>query len=86
MTYWDNGHMDAGWGIAMMVGMLTFWVLVAVAIVWLVRTTTTQHAPTAPAPGSVTSAAEQILAERLARGEIDTEDYRVRLAAMKPSK
>lgn len=87
MMYWDNGHMDAGWGIVMMLSMLAFWVLIAFAIAWFVRTTRTLH-PTPPQlPGvTVTSGAEQILAERLARGEIEPEDYQVRLAALKTPK
>ena len=78
--YWDNGHMNAGWGIVMMLGMMTFWVLIVVAIAWFVRSTRTPHTPSGAAPSS----AEQILAERLARGEIDTTEYQSRLTAMKP--
>jgi putative membrane protein len=91
MRYWDNGHMDNGWGIAMMLVMLGIWALIAVAVVWMVRSTRTpQVAPTAPpaasvsvsAAGSVTRSAEQILAERLARGDIEPEDYKARLDAL----
>jgi putative membrane protein len=87
MPYWDNGHMNNDWGIAMMLGMLGFWVLVtvavAVAVVRIVRSTKTHSvAPTDPtaAPASIggTGSAVQILAERLARGEIDPEDYKAR--------
>lgn len=88
MMYWDNGHMDAGWGIVMMVSMLAFWALIAFAVVWVVRTTRTPH-PTAPPQlpgGPVTAGAEQILAERLARGEIEPEDYQARLTALKTPK
>lgn len=41
----------------------------------------TPLAPTAPA--SPTASAEVILAERLARGEIDPDDYRTRLDALR---
>lgn len=82
MNYWDNGHMDDGWGIVMMFGMLSVWVLIALAIVWIVRTTQTPVAPP-QGPDSVgTRTAEQILADRLARGEIDPEEYRARLNAL----
>lgn len=92
---WNDGHMDDGWSIAMMLVMLGFWVLIALAIVfaivWGVRSTkTVQVAPPVPPPastagqGSVTASAEQILAERLARGEIDAEEYRSRLDALTP--
>ncbi|MCW2669564.1 MAG: putative rane protein [Frankiales bacterium] len=84
MLHWDNGHMDAGWGVVMMLGMLAFWMLIAFAIVWFVRSTRTPHLPTgAHAPGGpVSEGAEQILAERLARGEIEPEDYQARLTAL----
>lgn len=89
---WDDGHMGDGWGIAMMLTMVGFWVLITVAIVfaivWSVRSTrTVQAAPPAASttgPGSMTASAEQILAERLARGEIDPEEYQTRLDALSP--
>ena len=82
---WDNGHMDSGWGVLMMVSMLLFWVLIAVSVVWFVRTTRAPHPLAAPQlpTGPVTAGAEQILAERLARGEIEPEDYQARLTALK---
>lgn len=92
MGYWDDGHMDNGWGIAMMLGMLGFWLLltaaIVVAIVWSVRSTRTFQVaapvPPASAAGSgVTASAEQILAERLARGEIDPEEYQTRMDALR---
>lgn len=73
MMYWDNGHMDAGWGIAMMVIMLAFWALVAYAVTRGLRS----HNAAPP-----TATPEAILAERLARGELNTEDYQQRLAAL----
>jgi len=83
MDYWDNGHMDNGWGIVMVFWMLGIWALIALAIVWIVRSTRT---PVVPHPGGSASigtrTAEQILAERLARGEIDPEEYQARLNAL----
>jgi len=71
--------MDNGWGLVMLLGMVTLWVLIAVIIFWLVKLAKAQPAtPTTPAPSS----AEQILAERLARGEIDAAEYRERLDAL----
>jgi putative membrane protein len=85
MYRWDNGHMDAGWGIALMLGMMGIWVLIAIAIVWLVLSTRTHPVPP-PAPhNSVIQTAEQILAERLARGEIDPAEYKERLNALTAS-
>ena len=92
MGYWNEGHMDDGWGIAMIFGMLGFGVLVALsvglAVVWATRSTgATSQARLEPPAGSttrtVTSGAEQILAERLARGEIDAEEYQARLEALR---
>lgn len=70
------GHMD-GWG----GGWMWVWgalmmVIVAVAIVWLVRATASGQR------GSISSGSDRaraILAERYARGELTTEEYRERL-------
>lgn len=82
MRYWDDGHMDAGWGLAMMLGVLGVWVLLSVAIglaiVWAARSARSRTAP----DGQVTETAEHILAERLASGDIDPEEYRARLVAL----
>ena len=93
MGNWDDGHMDDGWGLAMLFGMLGFGVLIAVAVgfavLWMARSTTPpsqalplEH-PAGPTTRTVTAGAEQILAERMARGEIDTEEYQARLEALK---
>lgn len=93
MQYRNDGHMDDGWGIAMMLTMLGIWVVliaaILFAIVWTVRATSTTQGtstvpptPAAPGSGSVPGGAEQILAERLARGDIDPEEYRSRLDAL----
>lgn len=78
MSHWDNGYMDSGWGVVMTLGMLGFWVLIALAVVWLLRTTGSR-------PGGAPTGAEQVLAERLARGEIDSEEYRDRMTALRSS-
>jgi putative membrane protein len=59
------------WALTMGIGMLGFWVLVALLLVTLLR----RAAPTEA--GS--SKAEAILAARYARGEIETGEYRTRL-------
>lgn len=88
---WDwDGHLDSGWGLAMVLGMLGFWVLLTVAIgfavVALVRATGTHQTAAEPAGsdarGGVTADPKHILAERLARGDIEPEEYRARLAAL----
>lgn len=59
-----------------------------IALTWfLARHRSTSAAPATPAPAappSPTAAAEAILAERLARGEIGPDDYRAALSALRP--
>lgn len=85
---WDNGdnygHMDNGWGIVMLLGMLGTWVLIAIAVVWIVRMTQATHPPSSPHQSAAN--AEQILAERLARGEIDADEYKSRMTALNSSR
>jgi putative membrane protein len=62
----------------MTLGMLAFWGLVIWAILALVRSTAGDGARRETTP-------EQILAERFARGEIDEDEYRRRLDALRES-
>jgi putative membrane protein len=82
MMYWNNNGMN-GWGYALMgVNSLLFWLLLIAGIVLLARYLGDQHPRITHHP-SVPTAAEQILAERFARGEIDDEEYRRRLATVR---
>jgi putative membrane protein len=77
-----NGYTMSGWGwLLMTLGMLGFWALVAVLARALLRRPSPpdQQPPPdqPPRPG-----AEEILAERLARGELDPEEYRQRLQTL----
>jgi putative membrane protein len=77
-----NGYAMNGWGwLLMTLGMLGFWALVAVVALALLRRPgqPDQQPPPdqPPRPG-----AEDILAERLARGELDPEEYRQRLQTL----
>ena len=87
---WDGRHMDGGWSFVMVLGMVGIWALVAVAVVWMVGAMRSARAaggaasaggPSAP-HRSPTAGAEEILAERLARGDIDAEEYSARLGAL----
>ena len=90
MWNWDDGHMDDGWGVVIMLGVWA--ALIAAIVLALLLTVRSPRTPwTGPSPqsggaapgmGAVAGGAEQILAERLARGEIDTEEYRTRLDAL----
>lgn len=87
MHNWDNGWGAGNW-LLMGFGLLLFWTLVVVAIVWLVRSgagaaTTVQHGVRMDKPtGPPRPSALDILDERYARGEIDHEEYRARRDAL----
>src|SRR6266540_3343106 len=68
---------DWGWGawLLMSVMMVLFWGLVIAGIVVLVRYLTSSRQGGTPASDSGRSSAEEILAERFARGEIDEDEY-----------
>lgn len=79
--YW-YGHEMSGWGFPLtLIAMAVFWAAVIYGIVALVRhanRSRPQAAEPDRAPG-----AERLLAERLARGEIDEDEYRRRLATLR---
>jgi putative membrane protein len=62
----------------MTVGMVAFWALVITAVVLVVRYLVTPDGAGAAPPGR--KSAEDLLAERYARGEIDADEYRQRAA------
>ncbi|MFD8887452.1 SHOCT domain-containing protein [Streptomyces erythrochromogenes] len=80
MMFWYD-HDISGWGwFAMSASMILFWTLIITVAVLLFRALARPqehtHEPATPPP-------EQILAARLARGEIDEEDYRRRLGTLR---
>ncbi|CUR57580.1 conserved hypothetical protein [metagenome] len=81
--YFDDGHMDAGWGItAMVVMMLLFLVVIGLGVLAAVLVARGGPSPSKATPAISTLAAEEILAERLARGEIDATEYAERMQAL----
>lgn len=68
------GPWDGGWGFGMMLVMLLFLALIVVGIVFVVRSFS-DGGRTTPRSGN---RALDILDERLARGEIDREEYEER--------
>jgi putative membrane protein len=89
-----HGPYIGGWAL----GSLMFWVLVAVAIVVLVRLLSRGQQPQPPhqgfpggtrpypqpgTPRGHTTSAAQILAERFARGEIDEDEFHQRMAVLR---
>ena len=75
-----DGHhdLDGGWWIVMMIGMLLFWALVVVAVVWAVRAWTGGQGPGGPGPARHESTPQEVLERRLAEGEISVEEYEER--------
>jgi len=71
-----GGYFGFGW-----LFMLLFWVFVVAGIVWLVLAIARSQGTAGPTAESG-SRALRILEERLARGEIDTEEFRTRRAAI----
>ncbi len=72
---WPGWGMGGGW-----FGMILFWILAILAIVWLARaldvgrlwrTRDEKHAPRAPTEDRALA----VLRERYARGEIDTDEF-----------
>ena len=82
MMGWDG----MGWGLGAGFGwifMILFWVLLIAGTVWLVLTLSGQTARRdASERTSGGDGALRILDERYARGEIDTEEYKTRRAAI----
>ena len=78
-----NDHMDwdGGWWIVMAIGMVLFWALVIVGIVWLVRSLSHHDGPSGylRPPGDDPLA---ILDRRLADGSIELEEYERRKRAL----
>ncbi|MFF8603141.1 SHOCT domain-containing protein [Streptomyces sp. NPDC015232] len=81
MMFWYGDGMN-GWGwFAMSAGMVLFWGLLITVAVMLLRSL--DRAAQRPRGLGPAASAEQILGERLARGEIDEEEYRRRLTALR---
>jgi putative membrane protein len=83
---WNDGMGNGNWWwIPMMIMMVAFWgglIWIGVTLLKRNHATAQVHAPAA-APTPAKATAQEILAERLARGEIEPEDYRQRLDALR---
>jgi|tagenome__1003787_1003787.scaffolds.fasta_scaffold20285693_2 putative membrane protein len=77
MMIYDHDLGAWGW-MWMSASMLVFWALLIGAVVLAVRALNRPPTESTP-PRRATESAEQVLAERFAHGEIDTEEYRERL-------
>ncbi len=74
MNGWGGGWMWL-WGVAMM----TFFVAL---VVWLIRVSEGAGGPAGPAPRDPAERPREILAERYAKGELSTQEYRERIAEL----
>jgi putative membrane protein len=82
MMNWYGAGMS-GWGYLLMIAnTLLFWGLLVAGVVVLVRYfgSASRHGGVRPGQSATP---EQILAERFARGEIDEDEYRRRLAVLR---
>ena len=76
---WDgDNHMSGGWWWLMGIGGLVFLAFIGLLVYLLVR-----HHTDTTTPSRQESTAEQLLAERLARGDIDEDEYRRRRDALR---
>ena len=78
----DQSH-SSGHGWAWLIGLAVLVLLVGL-VVWAVIATRSRAAP-GGAPATQRRSAEDVLADRLARGEIDADEYRQRLAVLRES-
>jgi len=83
MYGWGNQGWGVGMWVVMAIAMVIFWAIVVFGVVALVRYLGHSHdTPSGPASGP-TSGPEAILRERLARGEIDEEQFRKTLGTLR---
>jgi putative membrane protein len=68
-----DGHMDGGWWVVMATGMVLFWGLVIVGLVWLARELAGRGGGLRPRQDPL-----ELLDRRLAEGTISPEDYHER--------
>jgi putative membrane protein len=73
MNGWGGGWMWL-WGVAMMAGFVAL-------VVWLARANSATSASSVP-PRDPTDRAKEILAERFAKGELSTDEYRERVSEL----
>lgn len=82
MMDWNN--QVSGWESALMIiGMLAFWALAVAGVVYVVRARRATSGADSQPPGR--NSAEQVLAERFARGEIDEPEFTSRRNALHAS-
>ena len=77
------GEHMSGWGYALgIIGMVLFWTVLVLAIAAAVRYLDRKRRESFPPP-PLPPTAEQVLAERFARGQIDADEYRQHLDTLR---
>lgn len=77
--WWYGDGSPSGWTYVLMtVSMILFWALIIYGVVWLVRAGGREDRPLERRP-----TAEDLLAERFARGEIEESEYQQRLDTLR---
>ena len=86
MMFW-YGHGMSGWGwFGASLGMIVFWALIITVLVLLFRGLgRSTPGGSRDVASRTTSSAEELLAERFARGEIDEDEYQRRLRVLRSS-
>lgn len=82
---WNHGWGWGGW-ILMGLAMVVFWAVVITLVILAIRYFTSDRSSagtTRPAPAPGSNRAEDLLAERFARGEIDEEEFRRRMTLLR---
>ena len=74
MGYYGNGMGWGGW-LAMSLSFVVFWGLLIALVVWLVRSFRHDSATGSSNGSARANRADEVLAERFARGEIDDEEF-----------
>jgi putative membrane protein len=77
MMGWDDGGWGTGAWLVMGLMMVLFWGAVIALVVWLVQSVGSDKKP-GQTGASPTDRADEVLAERFARGEIDEDEFRRR--------
>lgn len=82
MMWSNHGAWGAGDWVAMGFMMLVFWGLLVALVVWLVRSRNGRDNAIGRWTSSAAPRADDVLAERFARGEIDPDEYGRRRALL----
>ncbi|HVQ89165.1 MAG TPA: SHOCT domain-containing protein [Actinomycetes bacterium] len=78
MMWWNDGGWDAGTWFLMSLLMLLFWGGLIAVVVRLVGSLGIERNASHAAAPSSTGSADEVLAERFARGEIDEDEFKRR--------